>query len=234
MIEKPLNNAGTLFIVPTPIGNMDDLSPRSKQTLTNVHLIASEDTRKTGILLSKLSIKKPQVRADEFKIIDAAKTVIEHLNSGQDVAFVTDAGTPGISDPGNRLVALCRKNGHNIIPLPGPSAVSTALSVCGLKGESFLFLGFLAKKGKQRSKALEYFTSFSDPIVFFESAKRIEKTLTLIAELCPEKQIFMAREISKTFEEYQLESATSLLKKIQSRPGNLKGEVTLILGSPAV
>ncbi|HMQ10854.1 MAG TPA: 16S rRNA (cytidine(1402)-2'-O)-methyltransferase [Oligoflexia bacterium] len=234
MIEKPLNTAGTLFIVPTPIGNLDDLSPRSVKTLENVDLVASEDTRKTGILLSKLSLKKPLIRADEFKIMQASKTIIEHLNLGEDVAFVTDAGTPCISDPGNRLVAICRDQGYSVIPLPGPSAVSTALSVCGLKGESFLFLGFLAKKGKLRSKALEYFVNFPDPIVFFESAKRVEKTLYVLADLCPEKQIFMAREMSKTYEEYQLGSAASLLKTIKTRPGNLKGELTLILGSPAL
>ncbi|MCI5073147.1 16S rRNA (cytidine(1402)-2'-O)-methyltransferase [bacterium] len=234
MNEKSLNNAGTLFIVPTPIGNLNDMSPRSIKTLNEVSLIASEDTRKTGILLSKLAIKKKQIRADEFKIIEASKIILDCLNAGEDVAFVTDAGTPGISDPGNRLVAVCRHHNLKIIPLPGPSAVSTALSVCGLKGETFLFLGFLAKKGKHRSQALDYFAHFPDPIVFFESAKRIEKTLAVIADLCPQKHVFMAREMSKTYEEYQMGTAHDLLKKIQSRPGNLKGELTLILGALAI
>ena len=165
--------SGTLFVVATPIGNLEDLSPRTRQTLAEVDLVAAEDTRHTGRLLSHLGVKTRQIALHEHNEVRAVAVVIEQLKHGKSVALVSDAGTPLVSDPGYRLVRAAHENGIKVTPVPGPSAVTAALSICGLPTDRFAFEGFPPAKKAARRKWLQARAADERTVVFFEAVHRI-------------------------------------------------------------
>ncbi len=254
MVHKTV---GTLYIVATPIGNMGDITLRAIETLKSVDSVVCEDTRVTGLLLHKLEIKKPMKALHQHSLESSINEIIEMLGSGRDVAYVTDNGTPGISDPGQRLVAEIRKinsrhpelvdlpagrqgdfqnilvdsslpqNDILIIPIPGASAVAAAVSVSGLVEKEFYFAGFLPKK-KGRQTEFKYLVTIKAPIVIYESAFRIEKTLSEIKEYFGDDcQVFLAREMTKMFEEYWGGKIGDVLANFKCH--KIKGEFVVIV-----
>jgi len=193
--------SGTLFIVATPIGNLEDLTFRALRTLREVHLVAAEDTRRTGKLLAHYEIQKPLVSLHEHNERQEAPKLVRRLAEGEDIALVSDAGTPGISDPGQHLVSLARDAGLRIVPIPGPSAITAALSVSGLSGTRFVFLGFPPSSGQDRKEWLIALGDEPGIAVFFESPHRIRRTLADIRARLGERPIIVNRELTKQFEQ---------------------------------
>ena len=193
--------SGTLFVVATPIGNLEDSSPRSIEVLRSADVIACEDTRKTRTLLARHGIETPALALHEHNEKAEAKKLIAMLRQGRSVALVTDAGTPGVSDPGALLVAAAHAEGIRVSPLPGASAVAAALSASGFSAERFLFAGFLPASPAARRKALEPL-DMPWPVVFYEAPHRILETIQdLIEKFSAEREVVIARELSKKFEE---------------------------------
>ena len=233
----------TIYIVGTPIGNLGDLTYRAFNTLRKVDFILAEDTRKTKILLDRYEIKKPIISYHQHSKLTKVDYIIELLKSGKDLALVTDAGTPGISDPGNYLLekiwevkkeiefATVETNGRsslrqeiNIVPIPGVSSVTTILSVCGFPTDNFLFLGFLPKK-KGRQTLFTKLKNEKTTIVFFESPHRIVKTLTELEKYLGNIEVVVGRELTKKFEEI----LRGKLGKLEIK--NLKGEFVVVLNN---
>ena len=194
--------AGTLFVVATPIGNLEDLSFRALRTLKEVDLIAAEDTRRTAKLLAHYAIRKPMVSLREHNERRETPKLVARLAAGESIALVSDAGTPGISDPGQFLVHAAREAAIKVSPIPGPSAVMAALSTTGLAADSFLFLGFIPRSGSDRARWIEELERASKPVVFFEAPHRINRTLQELGQLLVKRHIHVHREISKIHEEY--------------------------------
>lgn len=218
---------GTLYIVPTPIGNLEDITLRSLRTLRKVDLIAAEDTRHTKRLLNHFGISTPLISYYREKELERSEELLRRLREGQNIALVTDAGTPGISDPGAVIVKLLHQNGLPVVPLPGPSALTTALSGSGMSSTSFLFLGFLPSKKGQRRKTLTSLSASEHPIVVYESPHRIEALLNDALDIFGERQCFWARELTKNFEDLQRGNLSKLLK--MSREGKNRGEFVVII-----
>ena len=191
---------GTLYIVGTPIGNLGDLTERSRVVLGSVGLVASEDTRVTRRLLNHIQVRTPLISYHSHNWHIRIPTILESLNSGN-VALVSDAGMPVISDPGSQLVSQTRAAGHTISVVPGPSAVTTAIAVSGFSGDSFLFLGFLSRRKKDRIEKLESIKTFMDPIVIFESPHRLLATLKELLYIVGDRDIAICRELTKWYEE---------------------------------
>lgn len=222
--------AGTLYIVSTPIGNLEDITYRAVKVLGAVDLIAAEDTRKTKILLDHYGIRKPMLSYFSYNEKQRTPQLIEQLIGGKSIALVSDAGTPGISDPAHRIVIAALENSISIIPIPGPSAFLSALIVSGLPTHGFVFEGFLPVK-KGRKTKLEELRSESRTIVLYESPHRIVKTLTEIGSAFGERQVVVARELTKKFEEIVRGPLSFVLKEIASKPP--RGEyVLLVSGNP--
>ncbi|MBI5559339.1 MAG: 16S rRNA (cytidine(1402)-2'-O)-methyltransferase [Deltaproteobacteria bacterium] len=219
---------GTLYVVATPIGNLEDITLRAVRILGQVDLIAAEDTRHTRKLLSHLAISKPLV--SYYKDREAARTekIVEELRSGRDVALVSDAGTPAISDPGAILVAQCHENSIPVVPVPGPSSLVAALSVSGFMQPSFTFLGFLPSKKNQRMKALTAHAQDETVTVFYESPRRICAALAECREVLGERDVFVGREITKLHEEFLQGSLSDVLKILESR-SQVKGELVVLI-----
>ena len=242
---------GKLFIVATPIGNMGDITLRAIETLKDVDFIACEDTRSTGKLLSLLCIKNKMVALHQHSRVKSIESIILNIEKGQSVAYVSDAGTPLISDPGQKLVQairnchsdppMAREESQNVkgsfagtqddiievIPVPGPSAVVAAVSVSGLVNKEFYFVGFLPKK-KGRQTKLKELANVDAPIVIYENALRLERTLTNIVEYFGKNvEVFVAREMTKLFEEYWGGNIDNVIADLKNH--KLKGEVTLIV-----
>ncbi|WP_175938828.1 16S rRNA (cytidine(1402)-2'-O)-methyltransferase [Caballeronia sp. BCC1704] len=193
--------AGALYVVATPIGNAADITVRALHVLSLVDRIAAEDTRNTAQLLARYGISKPSIAVHEHNERSAAERVIEHLRSGERVACVSDAGTPGISDPGARLVDAVREAGLPVVPLPGPSAVVTALSAAGAWVNGFTFVGFLPAKAKQRASQLRALAQHPMALVFYEAPHRIVETTRALADAFGgERQLLIARELTKLHE----------------------------------
>lgn len=193
--------AGTLFVVATPIGNLDDLTFRALRTLKEVDLVAAEDTRRTAKLLAHYEIRKPVVSLREHNEFRESPRIVARIAAGESVALVSDAGTPGISDPGARLVRTAREAGLSVVPIPGPSAVTAAISASGFDASHFFFMGFPPSHGQARK---EWFMEMGeDPrtIVFFEAPHRISSTMTEIGRYLAKRQIAVFREISKIHEQ---------------------------------
>ena len=188
---------GTLYMVATPIGNLEDLTFRAKRILGEVDLIAAEDTRRTSNLLAHYQIKKPMVSLREHNETREAARLVHKLLAGASIAVVTDAGTPGIADPGARMVNAARAAGIPVVPIPGASAVSAAMSVSGSTVPEFTFLGFPPAKGQDRNRWFERLASFDHPVVFFEAPHRIERTIADAEELLVKKHILVLRELTK-------------------------------------
>jgi len=221
---------GTLFVVATPIGHLDDLSPRAKQVLQEVDLIAAEDTRHTGRLLSHFGIKNRQMALHEHNEEKLVSGLIGKLQAGQSIALVSDAGTPLVSDPGYRLLRAAHEQGIHVSPVPGASAVIAALSVAGLPTDRFCFEGFLPAKKSARQSRLQELAEESRTIVCFESVHRIGECLNdLMAAFGPERHAFIGRELTKMHE--QCVSGTLLELKCMAEDGqiSLKGEFVLAL-----
>jgi 16S rRNA (cytidine1402-2'-O)-methyltransferase len=218
---------GTLFIVPTPIGNLEDITIRSLRTLKEVDLIAAEDTRHTKRLLNHFEIDTPLISYYREKEVERSKELLRRLKQGQNIALVSDAGTPCISDPGAVVVKLLHENGLTVVPLPGPSALTTALSGSGLTSSGFLFLGFLPSKKGQRRKLLSSLSASEYPIVLYESPNRIDSLLKDALEIFGERQSFWARELTKKFEDLQRGTLSSLLEK--SQEGRNRGEFVVVI-----
>ncbi len=227
MTTSPHNLSGTLYIVPTPIGNLEDITLRAIRILKEVDLIAAEDTRHTQKLLNHLAIQTPLISYYREKEAQRGVEIIAILKTGQDVALVSDAGTPAISDPGSILIESAHKNNIKIVPLPGPSALTTALCATGFSYTEFLFLGFLPSKKHQRRKSLSALTNCEYPIVLYESPHRISALLGDAFDIFGKRQAFWARELTKKFEELQRADLKSLLEKTQS--GKNRGEFVLII-----
>lgn len=194
--------AGTLYLVPTPIGNLGDLSRRAAEILEEVDLIAAEDTRVTLKLLNHLGLKKPLVSYYRHNTEEAGQQLLDRLLAGESCALCTDAGTPAISDPGEDLVALCAANGVQVIPLPGPCALVTALSASGLPTTRFVFEGFLPMNKKNRRSRLEALAGEERTMLFYEAPHKLTATLSdLLAAFGPERRVSLCRELTKLHEE---------------------------------
>ena len=222
--------SGTLYIVATPIGNLDDLSPRARQTLASANLIAAEDTRHTGRLLSHIGAKTPQKALHDHNESEVVPALIKALESGNDVALVSDAGTPLVSDPGFRLVQAAHEHGIPVSPLPGPSAVVTALSASGLPSDRFTFEGFLPPKARARAEALAALAYESRTMIFFESVHRIVGTLSAMIEVFGEdRAAFVGRELSKLHEQCVRASLLEISGLLAVGEVPLKGEFVIVV-----
>jgi 16S rRNA (cytidine1402-2'-O)-methyltransferase len=225
--------SGTLFIVATPIGNLEDLTPRARQTLAEVDLIAADDTRHTGRLLSHFGVKTRLLALHDHNEAEIAGKVVDKLLAGQSVALVSDAGTPLVSDPGYRLVKAAHQRGVPVSPIPGPSALTAALSAAGLPTDKFSFEGFLPTKEKARADALAALANETRTMVFYESVHRIVETLeALLAAFGPDRLSFLGRELSKLHEQCVHATLGELLQRIRDNEIPRKGEfVVVVAGS---
>ncbi len=221
-------DSGILYIVATPIGNLGDMTLRAIETLQAVDTVLSEDTRVTGNLLRHFDIKKPQVSFHEHTEADKAEKLIARMKGGENMALVTDAGTPGISDPGNVLVALAAAAGIRVVPIPGANALGAIVSVAGIDMREFVFRGFPPhKKGRQT-----FFQSVADsvlPVIYYESPHRVVKNLELLMELAPNKKLILGRELTKIFEEVVRGSISEVKTYLEGKAGKMKGEFTIVV-----
>jgi len=223
---------GKLFIVATPIGNLNDITYRAIETLKNVDTVLAEDTRHSKKLFTNFEISTPLIAFHEHNERDKTQAIISDLNSGASIALITDAGTPLISDPGYFLVSNAKKEGIEVIPIPGPSAIITALSVSGLASNSFSFFGFLPSKKIARIKYLQNKADFNETIIFYESPKRILATLTDMLEVFgSERMVCLAKELTKSFETILTDRIPSLIEYLTIDVAHQKGEFVLLISS---
>ena len=227
MMQTNLDNSGILYVVATPIGNLEDITLRALRILKEVDLIAAEDTRHTKHLLNHFDIHTPLISYYREKEAERSEELVEKLLSGQTIALVSDAGTPGISDPGAVLVNKARAAGITIVPLPGPSALTTALSAAGIIDGTFLFLGFPPSKKGQRQKLLSTFVEAPWALVFYESPHRIQALLADVLATLGDRQAFWGRELSKVYEDLQAGSISQLLELATGKRN--RGEFVLII-----
>jgi 16S rRNA (cytidine1402-2'-O)-methyltransferase len=221
---------GTLYIVATPIGNLEDLSPRARQTLQDVDIIAAEDTRHTGKLLSHFAIRTRQVALHDHNETEAAAGLIKELVDGHSVALVSDAGTPLVSDPGYRLVRDAHEAGIIVSPIPGPSAAIAAMSVAGLPSDRFAFEGFLPSKREARQALLKSLREDTRTLIFFESVHRISDTLHDMREVFgADRRAYLGRELSKLHEQGVRASLQDLRAKLESGEIVSKGEFVVVV-----
>lgn len=218
---------GTLYVVSTPIGNLEDITLRAIETLKKVDLIAAEDTRHTKILLDRYQIKTPTTSYFEYNKIQKTDYLIKLLKEGKSVALVSDAGTPGISDPGYRIIRLSIDNNISIIPIPGPSGLITALTISGKPTDKFTFEGFLSNKSIRRKNQLKKLKNEARTVILYESPHRILKLLEDILEVYGDVEIVLARELTKKFEEIRREGASALLNHFKNT--SPKGEFIVII-----
>lgn len=216
-----------LTVVPTPIGNLQDITLRALEALRSADVIAAEDTRHSGILLHHHGISRPMVSLHEHNEATRNAQLVEEIAQGRNVALITDAGMPGISDPGFRLIRACRERELPVTVLPGPSAVLTALVGSGFPTDAFYFGGFLPVKSGRRRSELERAAAREETSIYFESPHRIVRSLEVLAEIKPDGLVCVARELSKKFEEFRRGRPADLLAHFQSHPP--KGEITLVI-----
>jgi 16S rRNA (cytidine1402-2'-O)-methyltransferase len=216
-----------LYVVATPIGNLHDITLRALEILKTVDVIAAEDTRHSGNLLRHFEIRKPLVSYHEHNEAMRSAELVERLAEGEKVALITDAGMPALSDPGARLIRKCIERGLPYTIVPGVSAILTAIVGSGLAADAFCFRGFLPVKSGQRERELRAAAERKETTIFFESPYRILKTLAVCAELMPDRQLCVARELTKKFEEFRRGTATELAAHYEAHPA--KGEITLVI-----
>jgi 16S rRNA (cytidine1402-2'-O)-methyltransferase len=229
-MELPPLTPGTLYLVATPIGNLEDITLRALRVLRECDVVAAEDTRHSGQLLKHFGISKPLLSYFQFNEAKRSEEIIDRLKRGEKVALVTDAGSPGISDPGERVVCAAIHAGLRVESIPGACALVAALTASGLPTDEFHFIGFLPHKSGQRRNQLEALKNFSGTLVLYESPYRIEKLLGELNEVFPDRQIVLARELTKKFEEFLRGKPAELLQLTQKR--SLKGEF-VVLVAPA-
>ena len=216
-----------LYVIGTPIGNLNDITLRALEALKSADVIAAEDTRHSGNLLRHFEIRKPLVSYHEHNEAMRTAELAERLAAGENVALITDAGMPGVSDPGARLIRACIERGLEYTIIPGVSAVLTALVGSGFSLERFCFRGFLPPKSGRRERELRCAAEAEQTSVFFESPYRINKTLAACVEIMPERQLCVARELTKKFEEFRRGTAAELLAHYEAHPA--KGEITFLV-----
>ncbi len=224
------STAGTFYIVATPIGNMGDISYRAVETLSSVSAIYAEDTRQFKKLADRYSIKTKVYSYNAHASNKTHQNIVDSLLGGNDIALVSDAGTPGVSDPGSLIISYIRENHPEIkiTPIPGASALTAAVSVSGIKGNSFTFLGFAPNK-KGRETFFKNTLSSTIPAVFYESTHRIESMLSWYQSNAPETTIMLARELTKMFETVTIDTASNHLENIEQNPKEKKGEFVVII-----
>jgi len=223
-VETP---RGKIYLVPTPIGNMDDITRRALTVLEAVDLVACEDTRHSGMLLKNLGMKKRLISYHNFNEEKRAAEFVAMVDRGESIAVITDAGSPGISDPAYRVVRAAVDNDIEVIPLPGPTAIIPALTASGLPTDRFFFEGFLPNKSAARKKRLERLKEFEHTLVFYESPFRIEKALHDILDVLGDREICLSREISKKFEEHIRGSVGEVIERLERQ--SIKGEIVLVV-----
>jgi 16S rRNA (cytidine1402-2'-O)-methyltransferase len=229
-MEAPLPplSPGTLYLVATPIGNLEDITLRALRVLRECDVVAAEDTRRSGQLLKHFAISKPLLSYFQFNEAKRSEEIIERLRQGQKIALVTDAGSPGISDPGERVVRAAVTAGLRVESVAGPCALVAALTASGLPTEEFHFVGFLPHKSGQRRNCLQALTAVPGTLLFYESPYRVEKLLGELNEIFPGRSVVLARELSKKFEEFLRGTPAELLALAQKR--SLKGEFVVLVG----
>jgi 16S rRNA (cytidine1402-2'-O)-methyltransferase len=225
----PENSQGTLFLVATPIGNLEDITLRALRLLREADLIACEDTRQTQKLLNQYQIETRTTSYHEHNELTRAPELVLRLEEGARIALVSDAGMPGVSDPGYRLVGLCIRHNIPVVPVPGPSALLAGLVASGLPTNAFLFVGFLPPKQAGRRKALEEVRNHPETLVFFESPHRIVDSLQDISEVLGNRPVVVAREVTKVHEEFLRGRCSDVLEQLKKRP-DVQGEITLLVG----
>jgi len=219
-----------LYVVATPIGNLGDITLRALDVLKSVDLVAAEDTRHSGMLLKYFGIKKALISYHEHNEAMRTSQLIERLAQGESIALITDAGTPGLSDPGARLVRECIKRELSFTVIPGPSAILNALVGSGFLTERLSFRGFLPIKRGQRERELRVAAERDEATIFFESPYRLIKSLTACVDIMPNRQLCVARELTKKFEEFRRGIASELVAHYEAHPP--KGEVVLVISAP--
>jgi 16S rRNA (cytidine1402-2'-O)-methyltransferase len=219
--------AGTLFVVATPIGNLEDITVRALRVLRAVDLVAAEDTRRTRTLLQAYGIDVPLLSYFAHNQARRGPELLHRLQGGARIALVTDAGTPGVSDPGFQLVRLCREAGVPVVPVPGPSALVAALSAAGVPADRFVFEGFLPVKAGRRLTRLRELGALGRPVVLYESPHRLLATLEAVATVFGEAEVVLAREVTKRFEEFRRGTAAELRAAFAAE--GVRGEITLVV-----
>lgn len=225
MSQKSYNGTPTLYLVPTPIGNLEDITLRAIKILKEAEVIFSEDTRVTLSLLNHLEIKKKIFSAHEHNEDSAKEKMLQYLKNGYSIAMVTDRGTPVISDPGYRCASYIIENGFNVVGLPGPTALIPALIMSGIEPYPFLFYGFTNNKSSKRKKELALLKDYSFTMIFYETPHRIQAMLKDLLDTFGDRRIAIAREISKTFEEIYRGNITELIEQVV----DVKGEIVIVV-----
>jgi 16S rRNA (cytidine1402-2'-O)-methyltransferase len=226
--QLPPLTAGTLYLVATPIGNLEDITLRALRVLRECDVVAAEDTRRSGQLLKYFGISKPLLSYFQFNEAKRSEEIIERLRRGEKIALVTDAGSPGISDPGERVVRAAIAAGFRVEAIPGACALVAGITASGLPTDEFHFVGFLPHKSGQRKNKLESLKTVEGTLVFYESPYRIEKLLSELNAIFPEREVALARELTKKFEEFLRGKPAELLEVAQKR--KLKGEFVVLVG----
>jgi 16S rRNA (cytidine1402-2'-O)-methyltransferase len=229
--DLPPLTPGTLYLVATPIGNLEDITLRALRTLKECDVIAAEDTRHTGQLLRHFEISKPLISYFKFNESRRSEEILERLGRGEKVALVTDAGTPGISDPGQRVVRAAIEAGFRVEAVPGACAAIVALAASGLPTDEFYFAGFLPHKSGQRARELERLAALPATIVLYESPYRMEKLLAEMVTIIPHRRIAVGRELTKKFEEFWRGTAAELAANVPKR--TIKGEFVVLIAPSA-
>lgn len=227
---SPLKNRmyGKLFMVSTPIGNLEDITVRALGVLKDSDIVACEDTRTTKKLLSRNGIENTVTSYHEHNEVEKSAKLLKELKNGKNVALVSDAGTPSVSDPGWRLVNLSIQSGVDVVPVPGPSAVISALVVSGLPTDTFVFLGFLPKTAARKKRLLENIREYRHTLIFYESPRRLKRTMNVLLETLGERNVCVAREMTKLHEE-AIRGTTSEVISVLSQRESLRGEVTVVV-----
>src|ERR1700738_4570931 len=228
ILGAPATAAGCLYLVGTPIGNLEDLTFRALRILKEVDQIACEDTRHTSKLLNHYQINKPLVSYHEHNEMTRAPELVVALEQGAKIALVADAGMPLVSDPGHRLVAMCLRHHIPVVPIPGPSALLAALSASGLPNEEFLFVGFLPNRAGERRRALERLRIEDRTIILYEAPHRVEECVADAQEILGDRPACLAREVTKLHEEFRRGKLSELSASLEARPA--RGEITLLIG----
>lgn len=228
------DHSGVLYIVATPLGNLGDMSQRAIDTLQRVDLIAAEDTRHSKKLLVHFGIDKPMIAFHEHNERDRSSEILTQLQAGRQIALISDAGTPLISDPGYHLIRQLHDAGIRVVPIPGPSAVVTALCAAGLPTDRFIFEGFLPSKAVAREKYLSELARETRTLVFYESPHRLLETLrAMLQSFGPGRRMALARELTKTFETIRQDSIANIVSWVEANPEQQKGESVLIVEGAA-
>lgn len=226
--------SGVLYIVATPIGNLDDISLRAIETLNQVDLIAVEDTRHSGRLLNHLGIRKKLISLHEHNERARIAGIIEKLAAGMNIALISDAGTPLISDPGYTLVNAVHDAGYKVSPIPGASSIIAALSGAGMPTDKFTYFGFLSQKNTERIAKLEAIKNQQGTLVLLESSHRIERLLEQLAVIFPHNRVVVAKELTKAYENFLIGKAAELIELFNQDPALSKGEFVVLIDNPAV